>query len=55
MLKKFFPTNILTTQMHLLVHIVDEFAIVGVVHSRWMLFFEGFMKTLKGFVCQREK
>ena len=44
MLEKFFPTSILTIQVHLLVHIVDEVAIAGVVHSRWMLFLERFMK-----------
>ena len=55
MVEKYFPTNILTIQMHLLVHIVDEVAIAGTVHSRWMFFLERFMKTLKGFVRQRAR
>ena len=38
MLQKHFPTSILTIQVHLLVHVVDEVAKAGVVHSRWMFF-----------------
>ena len=45
-----FPRTILTTQVHLLVHLIDEIAICGVVHARWMFFLERFMKTLKDFV-----
>ena len=41
--------------MHLLLHVVDEVAIAGTVHSRWMFFLERFMKTLKGFVRQRAR
>ena len=55
MVEKFFPTSILTIQMHLLVHLVDEVALAGTVHSRWMFFLERFMKTLKGFVRQRAR
>ena len=55
MAEKYFPTSILTIQMHLLVHVVDEVAEAGVVHSRWMFFLERFMKTLKGFVRQRAR
>ena len=39
--------------MHLLVHLIDEIAIYGVVHSRWMFFLEQFLKTLKDFVRQK--
>ena len=55
MVEKFFPTSLLTIQMHLLVHVVDEVAVAGTVHSRWMFFLERFMKTLKGFVRQRAR
>ena len=55
MVEKFFPTSILTIQMHLLVHVVDKVALAGTVHSRWMFFLEQFMKTLKGFVRQRAR
>ena len=55
MVEKFFPSSALAIQMHLLVHIVDEVQVAGTVHSRWMFFLERFMKTLKGFVCQRSR
>lgn len=55
LLEKHLPTSVLTIQVHLLVHVVDEVAIAGVVHSRWMFFLERFMKTLKGFVRQRAR
>ena len=55
MAEKYFPTSILTIQLHLLVHVVDEVAVAGIVHSRWMFFLERFMKTLKGFVRQRAR
>ena len=50
MIEKTFPTSILSTQIHILVHVVDEVAIVGIVHTRWMFYLEQFMKTLKAFV-----
>lgn len=50
-----FPRTILTTQLHLIVHLVDEVAIAGVVHARWMFFLERFLKTLKDFVRQRAR
>ena len=55
MLEKFFSTNMLTIQMHLLVHLVDEVALARIFHSRWMFFLERLMKTLKGFLCQRAR
>jgi hypothetical protein len=48
-----FPRSILVSQVHLLLHIVDEIELCGVVHSRWMFFLERFLKTLKDFVRQR--
>ena len=44
MLQKFFSTSILTIQVHLLLHIVDEVAIASIVHSRWIFFLKRFMK-----------
>ena len=54
-MEEHFPTSILTIQVHLLVHLVDEVEIAGTVHARWMFFLERFMKTLKGFVRQRAR
>ena len=53
LIEEAFPRSILTSQLHLVVHLIDEIAICGVVHSRWMFFIEYFLKTLKGFVRQR--
>ena len=40
MVEKFFPSSVLTIQMHLLLHIVDEVQVAVTVHSRWMFFLE---------------
>ena len=53
LLEKHFSTSTLSSQVHLLVHIVNEVEIVGVVHTCWMFFLERFMKFLKGFVRQK--
>lgn len=50
LLGKHFPSSIMTIQVHLLVHVVEEVAIASTIHYRWMFFLERFMKTLKGFV-----
>lgn len=55
MIEKYFPPSMLTIQVHLLVHVVDEVEMAGTVHCRWMFFLERFMKTLKGFVRQRAR
>ena len=55
MMEKYLPSDVLTIQVHLLLHVVDEVAVAGTVHSRWMFFLERFMKTLKGFVRQRAR
>jgi hypothetical protein len=52
LLEDTFPRSILTSQVHLLVHIIQDMAICGPVSSRWMFFLERFMKTLKDFVRQ---
>ncbi|KAI5059512.1 hypothetical protein GOP47_0025831 [Adiantum capillus-veneris] len=50
-----FPHTILVSQIHLLLHLVEEITICGVVHSRWMFFLERFLKTLKDFVRLRSQ
>ncbi|RYA47851.1 DUF4218 domain-containing protein [Enterobacter cloacae complex sp. CH23B] len=55
MFEKHFSTTMLTIQVHLLVHIVDEVEIAGTMHSTWMFFLERFMKTLKGYVHQKAR
>ena len=55
LIEEAFSRSILTSQLHLVVHLIDEIAICGVVHSRWMFFIEHFLKTLKGFVRQRAR
>ena len=51
MAQKYLLTSVLTIQMHLLVHVVNEIAIrAGVVHTPWIYLFEIFMNNLKGFV-----
>ena len=46
------PHSILIMQLHLIVHLVDEIALCGIVHARWMFFLGCFMKTLKGSMRQ---
>ena len=50
MIENAFSTSILSTQIHILVHVVDEVAIARYVHTGWMFILEQFMKTLKAFV-----
>ena len=55
MIEKYFPPSMLTIQVHLMVHVVDEVEMAGTVHCRMMFFLEHFMKMLKGFVRQRAR
>ena len=48
-------SSILSTKIHILVHVVDDVAIVGIVHTRWMFYLELFMKTFKAFVQQKTR
>jgi hypothetical protein len=45
------PPFFFDIMMHLLVHLVDELAICGPIHMRWMYPIEHYLKTLKGYVC----
>ena len=38
LIEKIFPTSIMTLHVHVLVHLVDEIALAGIVHTRWMFF-----------------
>jgi hypothetical protein len=40
------------SQVHLLVHLVQEVRLAGSVHYRWMYFLERYMKELKGYIRQ---
>jgi hypothetical protein len=42
-------------QVYLLIHLANGVELVKVVSCCWMLFLEGCMKNLKGFVQQRVK
>ena len=50
MFEKELPTIFIDLQVHLLIHLVDEFELFGVVSCRWMFFLERYMNKLKGFV-----
>ena len=41
--------------IYLILHLVNEIALRGTLHARWMFFLEHFMKTLKGFLRQNAK
>ena len=55
LLEENFPRSILSSQVHLLVHLVQEMSICGTVNARWMFFLERIMKTLKDFVRQNAR
>ena len=40
-------------QVHLLIHLVDDIELEGVISTRWMIFFERYMKNLKIYVRQK--
>ncbi len=50
-LEKAFPPSFFNCQVHLLVHLMDEIAIAGPMHCRWMYWLERYMEILKGYVC----
>ena len=49
------PTSFFDSQVHLLVHLVEDISLLGPVPYRWMFFVERYMKILKGFVRQKAK
>jgi hypothetical protein len=40
---------------HLLVHLIEELDICGPIHVRWMYHMERYLKTLKGYVRNRNR
>ena len=53
MLEKCFPPSFFDIMIHLTVHLVNEVRLCGPVFLRWMYPFERYMKTLKGYVRNR--
>lgn len=53
--EKELPIIFIDLQVHLLIHILDEFKLAGVLSCHWMFFLENYMKEMKGFVKQMEK
>jgi hypothetical protein len=46
------PTSFFDSQVHSLIHLMQEVGLVGPLENRYMFFIERFLKTLKGFVKQ---
>lgn len=55
LIKKELPRGFFDIQVHCLVHLIDEMSLAGVASSRWMFFFERFMKVVKSFVHQKTR
>lgn len=55
LLEKYFPPSFFDVMLHLTVHLVREVKLCGPVWYRWMYPFERFMKTLKGYVRNRNR
>ena len=53
MMEKVFPPSFFDVMSHLPIHLVQQLAICGPVHTRWMYPVERYLKTLKGYVRQR--
>jgi hypothetical protein len=47
------PPSFFDIMMHLLVHLVEELEICKLDHTRWMYPIEHYLKTLKGYVCNK--
>ena len=55
MFEKELSSNFMDLHINILIHLIDEVELVEVVSCHWMFFLERYMKTLRGFVRQREK
>jgi hypothetical protein len=51
--EKEIPTSFMDLQVHLLIHLVDTIELASFVSTRWMFFFERYMKNLE--ICVRQK
>ena len=54
-LEKVLPPSFFDLQTHLVCHLVEEVAIAGTVHARWMYWVERYMRVLKTWVRQRAR
>ncbi|CAM6086372.1 unnamed protein product [Calypogeia fissa] len=54
-LEKVFSPSFFDMQLHVVCHLVDEVALAGPVHARWMYWVERYMKVLKDWVKQRAR
>ena len=52
-LEKVLPPSFFDLQTHLVCHLVEEVAIAGTVHARWMYWVERYMRVLKTWVRQQ--
>ncbi|XP_074572618.1 uncharacterized protein LOC141829097 [Curcuma longa] len=55
LLEKYFPPSFFDIMVHLTVHLVREVKLCGPVWYRWMFPFERYMRTLKGYVRNRNR
>jgi hypothetical protein len=55
MFEKELPTIFMDLQVHLIIHLPNEFELSRVLSCHWVFFLERYMKKLKGFVQQRKK
>lgn len=53
LLKKCFPPSFFDIMILLTIHVVHKIRLYGLVYLRWMYPFERNMKTLQGYVCNR--
>lgn len=49
-IEKVCPLACFDIMTHLVVHLVKEFKLCGLVHTRWMFPMERYMKALKGYI-----
>jgi hypothetical protein len=55
LLEMHMPTSFFDSQVHLLIHLVQEVGLAGPLENRYMFFIEKFLKTLKAFVKQHAR
>jgi hypothetical protein len=55
LLEQEFPPLFFDIMTHLLIHLVEELEICDLVHTRWMYPIERYLKTLKGYVCNKAR
>jgi hypothetical protein len=53
--KQEFPPSFFDIIMHFLVHLVEELEICSLVHTRWTYPIEHYLKTLKGYICNKAR